>query len=1088
MIDQITNNENLFWAWQKTKKAFSIGDIWFCDYELSKFEANLYNEIESIKNDIIKGSYRLQKLKIVPFPKGFDEEKNERRTRQAFYVSVRDQVTWLAVCNIIGSFIDEKMPVWSYGNRIYRPAWYEVVDDKSNLIIGNYRNYNGNIFRKWKQSWPLFRKQINATVAKMANPQLAKEDANEDVSKTIEDNEKNLEQQLPYILDNYFQHAEVDHLFWATLDFKKFYPFLKCSKIKDFLIKELKLTLKDEKLVMLIVSLFHFEIEYDGWSEAELKDLDLDKSKKFDGLPTGLLIAGFLANVALMDIDKEINIELNKNKKIAHFRFVDDHVILSTEFDSLIEWIDLYNKIVNKHEVGIVISNEKTEPSELREYLQLKTKPNLNKAIKKCKLDPLYPSPLMTETLAKVSGIAKMDLNLMSNNELEQLISDLMHLMITDFPDNEVKKETRISFAATMLAKASGKIHFNYTDIYNERKKLYKMSLRLIPDQYGKDLPKLLNSIIFDDSITSTKIEIYKTQIRKLISKPNDQTDDIFDSLELLKNAIFKIETEKFKLNKKTYKLLYKAVKENHQKVRLWIRLMQFCYHQNFNRFLEIWNLIAELEDNEKCHKLSATFLYNMYISLIIEASWQSIKAINSIDTSYSLKIQNEQFLYFIMSENFIKIIFDKESKSEHEFHLSIFIQLRVLLGSLLLILNKERPSYFDKYNILDLNKPHEGWFSSISKNNEINVWLFWILSKSHNQFQKLPNKYWGNLLSKLDVGVLNYQLPLILAFPHSDCLKKIEATNPEYVNLLPTLLSDAKYQGWLYDFAQSIDNNKNPLFFENLSKSHNNIGKNISTLNPNQITLYDYIRECSSSNIDYDLNLFEWTSLSILNKIITTIITEKETDLIGAKKKSIINLHPANIVLDKSILNSSNSNWSEFKDKIDKLVIKFRPFEEQIEDERYSINILLETYSRNDIPIIHGLGVLLFQLLCKEVNFPWVWNICDRNQILSFTIIGKISKSSISSFSQQILMSCLSPKNRETVTLKQNGVRIVDDEYAPFLIFNLKELKKVIEQSIIHLENNQISVERDLRRQLIPISLISFTKSNNPFKEVDHD
>lgn len=52
LIKQITSTENLLWAWQKAKRAFSIGDIWFCDYKLIEFEANLYNEIETIRTDI----------------------------------------------------------------------------------------------------------------------------------------------------------------------------------------------------------------------------------------------------------------------------------------------------------------------------------------------------------------------------------------------------------------------------------------------------------------------------------------------------------------------------------------------------------------------------------------------------------------------------------------------------------------------------------------------------------------------------------------------------------------------------------------------------------------------------------------------------------------------------------------------------------------------------------------------------------------------------------------------------------------------------------------------------------------------------
>ena len=194
IINRIIHTENLLWAWQKTKKAFSIGDIWYCEYELAKFESNIYDEIESIKMDIINQQYTFTKLKIVPFPKGYDDISKKAETRQAFYVSVRDQVTWLAVCNVIGEEIDSKMPAWSYGNRLYRPAWYENDENESKLIIGHYRNYNGYIFRKWKQSWPLFRKHINATIARIANPISNISNLTEEDYKTIQENNEQQEQ------------------------------------------------------------------------------------------------------------------------------------------------------------------------------------------------------------------------------------------------------------------------------------------------------------------------------------------------------------------------------------------------------------------------------------------------------------------------------------------------------------------------------------------------------------------------------------------------------------------------------------------------------------------------------------------------------------------------------------------------------------------------------------------------------------------------------------------------------------------------------------------------------------------------------
>ena len=49
---------------------------------------------------------------------------------------------------------------------------------------------------------------------------------------------------------------------------------------------------------------------------------------------------------------------------------------------------------------------------------------------------------------------------------------DLKHLLITNFPDQEVKKETRISFASTMLSKLAQQRQFDYNKLYSYKQQL----------------------------------------------------------------------------------------------------------------------------------------------------------------------------------------------------------------------------------------------------------------------------------------------------------------------------------------------------------------------------------------------------------------------------------------------------------------------------------------------------------------------------------------------------------------------------------------------------------------------------------------
>ena len=59
--------------------------------------------------------------------------------------------------------------------------------------------------------------------------------------------------------------------------------------------------------------------------------MGLNADVDFEGLPTGLLVAGALANLYLLDLDKKVINRLKTEKKhcMLHFRYVDDHLFLS---------------------------------------------------------------------------------------------------------------------------------------------------------------------------------------------------------------------------------------------------------------------------------------------------------------------------------------------------------------------------------------------------------------------------------------------------------------------------------------------------------------------------------------------------------------------------------------------------------------------------------------------------------------------------------------------------------------------------------------------------------------------------------------
>ena len=167
--------ENLYYAWRKAKRLYRMDGGYIDEGELLEFELDLENRLQNIHKQFKRGNYKLKPIRPIPRPKKIKGDKWVQR--QYFHVSVDDQVAWIAVVNALGPELDRKMPAWSYGNRLYRPAWYEEEEQESKLEIGPYRHASGHLYKKFQHSWPLFRKHVSLTARVMAHRFIKEEES-----------------------------------------------------------------------------------------------------------------------------------------------------------------------------------------------------------------------------------------------------------------------------------------------------------------------------------------------------------------------------------------------------------------------------------------------------------------------------------------------------------------------------------------------------------------------------------------------------------------------------------------------------------------------------------------------------------------------------------------------------------------------------------------------------------------------------------------------------------------------------------------------------------------------------------------------
>ncbi|MHB8968829.1 MAG: RNA-directed DNA polymerase [Pirellulaceae bacterium] len=484
LIEKIVAPENLHWAWEKAVNIYGLNDAWFDELEVARFEANLDRELRSIAHGFENADYSITPLRPLPQPKK-RTVPDEKPVRQTFWIAVRDQVAWIAFVNVLGPELDQQMPPWSYAYRLYRPVWYEDEEVRRQFRKGPYRHTAGRLYRQFRQSWPLYRRHISLTLRAAGRISGRPTDEAEahilEAEKQLADSEK-----LPYLLPGWWTKRATS-LYRGHVDLRKFYPSIRLKGVRA---NFLKYCSEDrETLRSLLGPLLHFPVDTAGYTVDHLADLGLLVPEtgrpidRFTGLPTGLFTAGFLSNVALLEVDQEINSRLHEHQ-VAHFRYVDDHTFLASTTDALVNWVTTYRGLLLEKEVGVDFHPEKIEPASVKAFVNEyilsppdhKTGRNTaarRRALRELKkdacVDPKFPAPLLTATLAKISGIAHAPFLILDRHGQENLIQELQFLLAAQLPDDEIRDDTRVSFAMSRLARMAPK-QISWTDPHIQRR------------------------------------------------------------------------------------------------------------------------------------------------------------------------------------------------------------------------------------------------------------------------------------------------------------------------------------------------------------------------------------------------------------------------------------------------------------------------------------------------------------------------------------------------------------------------------------------------------------------------------------------
>lgn len=1016
LLEAICSKENLILAWRRVENSYQHGDVWFDELEISAFKFNLVQNIERLSKQMKKGEYKMKPIKPAPYPKRMKvkkdeggQETKELRVRQSFCINVEDQVVWMAVYGILGPYFEEEMPAWSYGNRLFLNSW---KDEKGHWINGVYRTTSRNFYRKWTQGWPLYRHMLEACIDRMAFPGKKDEERGDDVKLTIEDNNAQVNEafKLPYLEKEYFVKDGIYHtkLYYVSIDLEKFYPSVKMDNIRKKILSSFPIN--NDSFTSLINAITTFEVIKDGcvFSEQELNEMGLNADVDFEGLPTGLLVAGALANLYLLDLDKKVINRLKTEKKhcILHFRYVDDHLFLSYDQNELVKWKVWYLKELESIELRV--NQEKTDE-------------------KPIELDSRYPTPLITQTLHKISDIAKMPLDLLNTNEFNMVFRDLQMLLVTEFPEEEIKKGTRTSFACTMLSRLTSDINVDYAEIHKRRKEW----LSYVDNQpIDKDVKKRLKSLVF--TVGDEYLESLDKDLKDIVKEGYKYYDAIIAAIGNSREEISKIEERIFHL------LIY-SLQEVPDKPKMWLRILNFCICHIPENVQELYDILGWMNKNRQIHDLGYEYIVSV---MNIHLAMQVMRCIARLSANQYNNPRKKDIDKRLLA---IYVLVDDKFSLPHHY----------LYEDANFIVNRTKMwlSYFN-------GEANGSEFLNGCQYHHLNLdssfWLLWGIEK-FNRKKPTPKLMMPDFL-KENLGKANtdsdYFLQLLFSCINQVSLdsfgkidfKKLKLSNLQKENLLLSVWGRNGAKQVIKVFG--LDDKK--------------------MASPNKISLIQWIHEVHQIELsDNDI-----LGNALCSEYAATLIMKNVVDHYCNDIEHIDSfcIHPAAILVKREDC-LKEKDWDNWLSPNKEIEIKVK---DSFIDEMYRYpSFVSEEYSPM-VGTIYGLGIIFLQLLTKEFSLPWVLNRPEYGYEWQSVLYRLLARGKVSSTNYEIIDSCLSLENRETIKLKSilNNAVCAKQRVNDVKIETIEDLRSALVESLKELKENQISVANHETRQLIKIKL----------------
>lgn len=220
----------------------------------------------------------------------------------------------------------------------------------------------------------------------------------------------------------------------------------------------------------------------------------------------------------------------------------------------------------------------------------------------------------MTQTLAKISDVNHCNIEFLDPQERDTLIRDLEHLMLAEFPANELRPDTRVSFAAARIGRIAAQRELSVKEIVDLRRRIVQL-----------------------ESVTG--IERSATR------------DKLLETRRGYQRSLFERHRAERKFRRHILGLLLKAVAEFPEKIRLWQYVLQFSLRTGEN---DLPGLLSQLRNFQRKNGVAAKYVEASVLQFLARQAILASQTICSADALPDSRRAASKYLRAIISNTVI--------------------------------------------------------------------------------------------------------------------------------------------------------------------------------------------------------------------------------------------------------------------------------------------------------------------------------------------------------------------------------------------------------------------------------------------------